>query len=240
MSISNRIDNLRAKVKAAQEEFDMAVLFHEAWKPMAYDEGLHGRMGASYATHTFRTIRTALRREVLLALMRVWDYTPKSVQIGSVIEALGEQEVIDALVTERITALKERGGVGMDKFEVVFRESVESAVKDVTALFGQYAEGGSRRAVLDGLRKVRHEQLAHRQAKPSPAGGADSTDEEIESFYQDTSALIYNLLSIVLAVEYDPAETARAYSRPAELFWAGVRGERTEGHPSYGRDSLGA
>lgn len=233
MSISNRIDNLRAKVKAAQEEFDMAVLFHEAWKPTAYDEALHNRMGASYATHTFRTIRTALRREVLLALTRVWDYADKSVQIGSVIEALGEQQVLDALVAERMTGLRERGGVGMDEFEVMFRESVEGAVNDVAEIFGQYAEGGSRRSVLDSLRKLRHEQLAHRQAKPGPAGGADATDEEIESFYQDTSTLIYKLLSIVLAVTYDPTETAKVYGRPAALFWAGVCGERTDGHPNY-------
>ena len=68
-----RITALRAKVTAAHEEFDMAVTFHEAWKPAAYDSDLHVRMGASYASHTFLTVRTALRREMLLALMRLWD-----------------------------------------------------------------------------------------------------------------------------------------------------------------------
>jgi hypothetical protein len=40
-----KIVSLRATVKAAQQEFDMAVMFHEMWKPAAYDEALHKRMG---------------------------------------------------------------------------------------------------------------------------------------------------------------------------------------------------
>jgi hypothetical protein len=35
-----KIASLRATVKAAQQEFDMAVMFHEMWKPAAYDEAL--------------------------------------------------------------------------------------------------------------------------------------------------------------------------------------------------------
>ena len=48
-----RIAILREKVSAAQQEFDMAVAFHEAWKPTAYDGKLHKRMGESYASNTF-------------------------------------------------------------------------------------------------------------------------------------------------------------------------------------------
>ena len=36
---------LREKVTAAQQEFDMAVTFHEVWKPATYDQDLHSRMG---------------------------------------------------------------------------------------------------------------------------------------------------------------------------------------------------
>ncbi len=61
-----KIISLRESVKASQEEFDMAVMFHETWKPTAYDDDLHRRMGTSYATHTFNVVRVALRREMVL------------------------------------------------------------------------------------------------------------------------------------------------------------------------------
>ncbi len=56
-----KIIALRESVSAAQQEFDMAVMFHETWKPTAYDDDLHRRMGSSYATHTFNVVRVALR-----------------------------------------------------------------------------------------------------------------------------------------------------------------------------------
>ena len=43
-----KIVALREKVTAAQQEFDMAIAFHEIWKPTAYDKNLHSRMGRSY------------------------------------------------------------------------------------------------------------------------------------------------------------------------------------------------
>jgi hypothetical protein len=59
MNLNNpKIVSLRDSVKAAQQEFDLAVAFHETWKPTAYDEGLHKRMGTSYATNAFNVVRT--------------------------------------------------------------------------------------------------------------------------------------------------------------------------------------
>lgn len=72
-----RIVVLREKVTAAQQEFDMAVMFHEVWKPAAYDTDLHSRMGNSYASQAFLVTRTALRREMVLALVRVGTQTSK-------------------------------------------------------------------------------------------------------------------------------------------------------------------
>ena len=51
----------------------MAIAFHEVWKPAAYDKSLHERMGVSLATNAFHVVQAALRREMLLALMRLWD-----------------------------------------------------------------------------------------------------------------------------------------------------------------------
>jgi hypothetical protein len=56
------------------------------------------------------------------------------------------------------------------------------------------------------------------------------------SFYFDNARLVSLLLSVVKGLGYDPKETAEVYKRYAHHFWAGVRGERTQGHPNYQRE----
>ena len=227
------LPTLKERVHAAQEELDMAVLFHEAWKPAAYDLDLHRRLGPSYATHAFHVVRLALRREMLMALMRIWDYTDASVRIGSVIDGIRNTHIIDALVAERLSGLSKQSNMTMLGFEVQMRDAVQSGASKAINHFEQYSPGGSRRAVLEDLRRLRHERLAHRQVTPSKANGPEASDEQIEAFYQDTTALIGLLLSVLLGVAHDFAETGNVYRRPSALFWASVRGERTEGHPDY-------
>ena len=67
-------------VEAAREEFDMAARFHKAWKPTAYDTDLHQRIGRSFAAHTFSVVRLALRREMVLAPMRLWDKPKETIR----------------------------------------------------------------------------------------------------------------------------------------------------------------
>lgn len=229
----NDLAPLKDRVRAAQEELDLAVLFHEAWKPAAYDEDLHRRLGASYATHAFRIVRSALRREMLMALMRIWDHDSRSVHVAIVIDGIRDSAVVDALVAERMTGLARQSNMSLFGFEVQLREAIHRAVGEAISLFDEYRPGGSRRPVLENLKLLRNERLAHRQVAPSRVDGPEATDEQIEAFYQDTTALVGKLLSILLGVAHDFAETANVYSRPATLFWASVRGERTEGHPDY-------
>jgi len=62
-------------------------------------------------------------------------------------------------------------------------------------------------------------------------GDRDALEEQTEALYQDRSNLVQLLFHVVEKTAYDPAEAAAVYARYAELFWASVRGERTEGHP---------
>ena len=115
--LSELISDLREKVRAAQAEFDMAVAFHEVWKPTAYDAKLHARMGTSYATKAFLVIQVALRREALMALMRLWDNDDRAVGMKRINDALRAGDVFDALVKERAT------NIGMpDELEAVQRD----------------------------------------------------------------------------------------------------------------------
>ena len=60
-----------------------------------------------------------------------------------------------------------------------------------------------------------------------------ASDEEIEAFYRDNSEIIRLLLSAVNALAYNPAKAGEVFRHDAAHFWAGTRGEQTEGHPNY-------
>ena len=88
-------------------------------------------------------------------------------------------------------------------------------------------------ASLKKYKCLRDERLAHRNKTTITIAGADATDAEVKSFYLDMAKLISLLLHLVEATAYDPMETAHVYQHYAKFFWAGVRGERTEGHPNF-------
>jgi hypothetical protein len=220
----SRIAPLRDSVKAAQQEFDMAVMFHESWKPTVYDDDLHRRIGTSYATHTFNVVRAALRREMVLALMRLWDTPRHALRLEHIARTLRDPTFIDALATNR-TPLPEAK-------EQMKRELARRA-GEVLTLIDKYSKGGSDYAIRHKLQRMRNERLAHRDVTAAAATGPSVTDEEIESFYRDNSEIVRLLLSTVNAHAYDPAEAAEVFRQYATHFWAGARGERTEGHPYY-------
>lgn len=219
-----RIAPLRESVKAAQQEFDMAVMFHESWKPTAYDEDLHRRMGTSYATHTFKVLRMALRREMVLALMRLWDTPRHTLRLEHIARTLRDPSVIDALATQR-TPFPE----ATDQMQ----QELARLAGEALALIDKYSKGGSDYAIRHKLQRTRNERLAHRDVTAGAATGPSIADEEIESFYRDNSEIVRLLLSSVNAHAYDPAEAGEVFRQYAIHFWAGVRGESTVGHPNY-------
>jgi hypothetical protein len=220
-----RIVALKLKVTAAQEEFDMAVTFHEIWKPAAYDQELHNRLGKSYATQAFLVTRTALRREMVLALIRLWDTNPQAIKMQSIWHDLRDKEIVDALALDRAS----RTGL-LDVLEYM-RDDLGKRADAVVALIGKYMEGGSGNHVLKTLLNLRNERLAPRQLSPATAPGATATDEEIEEFYQDNSKLIHILLSLVNAMAYDPEDTAGVFRRYATCFWARFQVDEKIGTP---------
>ena len=208
-----KITKLQAKVTAAQQEFDLAVAFHEIWRPTAYDQDLHGRLGISYATQAFRVIRTALRRELILALIRLWDKDGRAIGMECIAKALGKKEVIDALALARVDQSSE-------VFEAIRADLSEKADKAIPLVDKYIKDDGEGNAVYKKLRSLRNERLAHRQVKTKVrATGATATDEEIEEFYQDNSKLVHILLGIFNAMAYDPEDTARVFGFYASHFW---------------------
>jgi len=227
MTIGSNISSLKAAVKAAQEEFDLAVVFHEVWKPTAYDKDLHKRMGRSYASHAFRIVRVSLRREMLLALMRLWDTSPGAIRIDQIARIVCKPDILKALAKERAAKF---GDIDVER--QMLRELRDRA-EQVDRLVAKYSRGGSHFDILSKLRVLRHEHFAHRRLVRSVELSQSKMDRDIESFYQDNSRLISLLLSVVLATAYDPQEAAKVFQFYTDHFWAGVRGENSEGHPNY-------
>ncbi len=169
-----KIVALRAKVTAAQEEFDWAVTFHEVWKPAASDTELHKRLGSSYATHAFLVTRSALRREMLLALMRIWDKSKGSVRIHSIVTQM-DDKVLSALALERAANAKI-----LDLADEM-KSDLAAKATEAIELVKKYLEGGESHALLESLRRLRHKRLAHRDLAVEEIG-LDATNAQIEEF----------------------------------------------------------
>ena len=200
MTTESDIVRLKAAVKAAQEEFDMAVVFHEVWKPTAYDKRLHKRMGRSYASHAFRIVRVALRREMLLALMRLWDTHRNTVRIDQISHIAQRADVLKVLAKERAEKFNE-----IDVERQILIELGQRA-EQVAELVAKYSKGGSCFDTLEKLRVLRHKRFAHRLVIDSVDLHESRMDREIELFYLDNSNIVSLLLSLVLATSYDPQE----------------------------------
>jgi hypothetical protein len=143
------IADLKKMVTAAQEEFDQAVAYHEIWKPAAYDRDLHSRMGPSYASQAFLVMRTALRREMLLALSRLWDTNTQAVRMSLIVHAIRQKAVIDDLAADRAAE-------HYPDLVDVMRADLQATADEVLSLACKYSEGGSHNGVRQNLLRLRN------------------------------------------------------------------------------------
>ena len=245
------IERLKNIVDTARQEIELAVMFHETWRPAAYDTGLHGRIGTSYAAHAFQIIRLSLRRELLLALTRVWDTNKQAVRMSLIADRLRDRKFFEALVRFRAR----RTGLRSRFTHDTMRDSLTPKRDQVLKLIDKYSVNGTAFEVLNKLKMLRHQHLAHRQLPNAPVAvvGSDppgqhykegetsvwATDDEIETFYQDNLEIMRLLLSLIQGVAFDLSEATNVYKHHAKYFWASARGERTEGHPDYHPPSPG-
>ena len=208
--------NLRARVRAAVQEYDTVVQFHESWRIAAHDQTLHGRVSHSFAGQTFLIVRQALRREMLLGLSRLWDHRSEAIKIISIAEDLEDPTILDSLWPNTSSYAAVRGRAA-----------------EAVALIRRYEKGGSSYSILSRLRKLRNQYLAHHQivAKPIGVVAEETIEKEAEALYADSSKLMNLLGHVVERNAYDPKDTADVYAFYAKFFWEAVTGEGNEGHP---------
>jgi hypothetical protein len=231
MESAPTITSLRKKVEAATEEFEAAMQFHEAWKPAARDAALHRRVSSSYAGHTFLVVRRALEREMLMAMMRMWDTNSESLRVKNIANILRHKPVVDALVEECKSQWPPHDAFGAEK-----GEEVRNRAGEAVAIVDKYSEDGACHTTLDALRQLRNEYLAHRQLDRTAIIRMADRDGQIEGFYQDMSSLIEHLRIVALNAGYNLTEAAQIHSRNAKFFWDSVRGEGVEDTPNRNDD----
>ena len=220
---------LRDGVAATDANFTMAVAFHEVWKPAVNDGELHARMSNSYAGQAFLIVRTSLRRETLLALMRVWDETKGTGSLKHIFGDLAKTPIWQSLLTERLAKLQTRG-LGEEA-----RKLMTESKAELSRLHTSYRHGGERNAIYKKLKDLRDQNLAHTQAKPAAPISIDPFDAEVDHFYSDTATIVSGLMSLVNGEAHNYVDTGKVYSHYAGLFWEGARSESTEGHPRFRR-----
>ncbi|MGI4794434.1 MAG: hypothetical protein ACRYG8_10240 [Janthinobacterium lividum] len=181
-----KIADLEEIVRVARDEFDEVIAFHELWRPMVMDTELHERLGKSYATNAFLTLRDAIHLQVLLGLTKLWDRDTRSVSMPRVIEALASTEIVDffgarcaaqwgklpmnfgqKLPEEERLALRKSGEESERRFGLKQAVKLRTSVSEMLDILRDYHEG-DKKDVLIHLRHLRNKHIAHRDLNPPP------------------------------------------------------------------------
>ncbi|MDR6582798.1 hypothetical protein HBH1_01267 [Herbaspirillum sp. BH-1] len=222
------VEALRTAVRAAQDEILMAVAFYETWRPTIENADLANQLGTSFATNAFNVIQFSLQRELLLALVRIWDTNKKSLRMTAIREKLKRADIVERIVQDRKRAMGMRADVSGP-----LRAAIGPKCAHAVTLISKYIDGGARFRKLQKLVDIRHLRLAHRQLASPENGMPEVVRAEIDEIYLETIEIVQTLLSAVNAVSFPMGEAAEASRHYAEMFWQGVRGERTQGHPAF-------
>ncbi|MEJ1970820.1 MAG: hypothetical protein WDN03_19650 [Rhizomicrobium sp.] len=199
------------------------------------DDALHKRLGVSYATNAFRAVVTALRREVLMGLLRIWDKSKGGLRLDRIASEIRKPETIQALTEARSAcrqARRERKYYADSVFADV-RIDLDSIASEFLQRFAKYENSGEGMSLLKKMRDLRDERLAHFDIRATMVSTKNATDEEIDEFFSDSTNLVQILRRLVLGELFDPDEAAEVHRYYAKFFWAAVRSERTEGHPNF-------
>jgi len=225
--MAKRLARLHDNVEALNGNVVAAAALHEVWMPTARDDELHLRMGRSYASQALHIIRFALRREMLLSLMRAWDETDRAQSLHPVIAALSKPDIWRALVEDRVAT------TGRAYLDEPISKQLQLDLALVMSIYSAYRPEGAKYLVYKRLLVLRNVSLAHTQRPASSELAREPEDSEVDAFYDDTLALVSKLMSIVSATAIDYVEVADVYRHYAKYFWINARGELTNGHPLF-------
>lgn len=189
----------------------------------ARDKKLLARLGTSFATGAFITVRDALFRETVLALTRIWDKSAKdNLKIDEIVSNLTRTEVVAVLKQRRRAAY---GGQG--RYAAATEKQVEREIAQIKNIQNRIRQGQLKNTV-EALIRHRHELLAHRQISAPHSvikitRSAKYGDERL--LLRWTAALCERLNLAVDDLHVHHASDFARYKIAAKCFWGPVRAE---------------
>jgi hypothetical protein len=93
-----------------------------------------------------KVVRLALRREMVLALMRLWDNPQHTLRLEQIARTLSDPKVIDALAFDRATFPEAKDGMKQD---------LARLAGEAIALIEKYSKGNPGYGVRRELKRIR-------------------------------------------------------------------------------------
>ena len=199
--------SLKTEIVAAQQEMGLAVAFYQLWKPTALDQSLIRRFGTSKATHGLKIVSSALRRELVLAVMRLWDRNKGTIRLGqisTIMQSSGFQVELAKAVYADMPQIRDH----------LARDTNEAIVK-----IAFYTDGDGK-STIEYLRKLRHQFLAHTDVAAGIVHFPGHDEKKIELFVRDTAKIIEILLHLICRQADDFSQMNSVYEHYSNEFWA--------------------
>ena len=164
----------------------------------------------NYSAHVVSFLQTALHRDALLSMLRMWDDGKDTQSISRVMRELQTGEVVDEIKTERRDA---------NRTALV----VDDWITEVTAMCDEPAL----RELLDRHINWRNKNVAHalettRKERAATKSGVVIVDPKWGDLYDlkdMTNQIVLRLMLIVADTSIFPEESEQIFARYAEAFW---------------------
>ncbi len=217
------VDDLQRIAEFACQEMAYITSLHEHWKPAAYDETIFSRFNNTYAGHSFNVIRVALRREVVLGLLRLWDSKPRTFNMRLISENLRDDGLYDCVLSHIRDAF-----MPSPDCRAEYRAKRTRLCDLITDTQGESSNKWK------CLFKIRNEHLAHRNTGGQPklvaVASGDKEDTAVEWLYNRSAKIVEDLLAVTNGHTYSFSVAAGVDNLYAGYFWDAFR---PHGPPSF-------
>lgn len=217
-SDSPEIKKLKNLTEKAKEEFEIVVCSFVFWEKLFKNK--------ENETPAHAIMRSLFFRECTLGITRIWDESSRnktSLSLFKVEALLGDKRIIKACSKMRIESCRTEI---LDRFDEPLRSlinkqapvegNIENEVRSVSDTIRgkveEYAENGDKRGIIERLRDIRDNLIAHRNIN-FQAGVADIP--AFKQIYSDTAFIVEKLIGVMGYEIWEVKKAENAYEKEA-------------------------
>jgi len=207
------VEQICQQCKVAEEELLHVISIHANWRVATLDEDIFGQFDGTYAAHTFKAVRVALRREVIMGLSRIWDTRHDTINFLKIAQSLRDQTTHDAIM---LGNYRDRANdPEFRKACVTKRDEVCNTIERLLARI--------RPEMMRRVRQIRDTHLAHRgvqeRRQTAPVQGATYDDRAVDWLYVQSIKVVELLFEVVFARGSSFATASGVDEYYARHFW---------------------